>query len=128
MTLYTQAQYNQLIKNGHERGKDHYPIIKLFLPGTRHTWLITELDPDEPDIAFGLCDLGMGFPELGYVSLEEITSVKTRFGGVERDLHFTAQYPISIYADAARSCEEITEDEAILSRYVKRKPPGYKPS
>jgi hypothetical protein len=128
MKLYTQPQYDQLIKNGQQRGKDHYPVIKLFMPGTAHTWLITELDPEEPDLAFGLCDLGMGFPELGYVSLEEITSVKTAFGEVERDLHFTARYPISVYTDAARSCEQITEDDAVLSRYVKQKPPGYKPS
>jgi hypothetical protein len=129
MKLYTQAQYEQLIKNGQNRRKDHYPVIKLFMPGTAHTWLITELDPEEPDLAFGLCDLGMGFPELGYVSIDEISSVKNAYGlGVERDLYFEAKYPISVYANAARSCESITEDDAILSRYVKKKPPGYTPS
>ncbi|OQP67231.1 hypothetical protein A3860_02405 [Niastella vici] len=129
MKLYTQSQYEQLIKNGQQRGKDHYPVIKLFMPGMRHTWLITELDPEEPDLAFGLCDLGMGFPELGYVSLEEISSVKNAYGlRVERDLHFEAKYPISVYANAARSCEQITEDDSVLSRYVKQKPPGCKPS
>jgi len=129
MKLYTQPQYEQLIKNGQQRGKDHYPVIKLFMPGMRHTWLITELDPEEPDIAFGLCDLGMGFPELGYVSLEEISSVKNAYGlRVERDLHFEAKYPISVYANAARSCEQITEDDSVLSRYVKQKPPACKPS
>ncbi|THU42062.1 DUF2958 domain-containing protein [Niastella caeni] len=129
MKLYTQAQYEQLIKNGQNRGKDHYPVIKLFMPGTGCTWLITELDPEEPDLAFGLCDLGMGFPELGYVSLDEISSVKTRWGlGVERDLHFEAKYPISVYASAARSRDCITEDDTILSRFLKKKPPGCTPS
>jgi Protein of unknown function (DUF2958) len=27
------------------------------------TWLLTELDPDH-ELAFGLCDLGMGVPRL----------------------------------------------------------------
>ncbi|WP_425374772.1 DUF2958 domain-containing protein [Mesorhizobium tamadayense] len=29
------------------------PVVKLFTSGT--TWLLTELDPDDPTIAFGLC-------------------------------------------------------------------------
>ena len=52
---------------------------------------------------FGLCDLGLGYPELGYVSLTEITSVKGRLGlPVERDLHFVADKPLSAYAEEAR--------------------------
>lgn len=128
MKVYTQEQYEQLIENGHNRDQDHYPVIKLFMPSTRITWLLSELDPEEPDIAFGLCDLGFGFPELGYVSLNEITSVITAFGGVERDRHFEAKYPLSVYADAARYCAEITDDDKILSRHVKQKPSGPKPS
>ena len=57
----------------------------------------------DTDILFGLCDLGFGCPELGYVSLRELESVKGRFGlGIERDLHFKARYPLSVYAEAAR--------------------------
>ena len=39
--------------------------MKLFTPDANATWLLTELDPVEPDRAFGLCDLGLGYPELG---------------------------------------------------------------
>lgn len=46
---------------------DPLPVIKLFTPDAGATWLLTELDPDDPDIAFGLCDLGLGNPELGSV-------------------------------------------------------------
>jgi hypothetical protein len=36
---------------------------------------------------FGLCDLG--FPELGYVSLNEMRGVRGALGlGIERDLHW----------------------------------------
>src|SRR5579859_6128068 len=119
----TVAQYDQLIKNGSPDnwGKDHIPVVKLFMPGTGHTWLLTEIDPEETNIAFGLCDLGMGFPELGYGDLDEIGSVKNRLGlGIERDTSFEGEYPMSVYADAARECRQITEDDARLKRYVNK--------
>jgi hypothetical protein len=65
--------------------------------------LLTEIDPDDTERAFGLCDLGLGFPELGYVSLAELATVRGRLGlPVERDVHFLADKPISVYAREAR--------------------------
>jgi hypothetical protein len=108
MKLLTDAQREKLLKNGRESranegGVDHFPVVKLFTPDAGATWLLSELDPDEPDIAFGLCDLGMGCPELGYVSLSEIASVRGRLGlPVERDRHFTPTKCLTAYADEAR--------------------------
>lgn len=94
---------------------DHRPVVKIFAPWGAATWLITEIVPDrDDDLAFGLCDLGMGEPELGYVSLSELSqtfNIRVQVNGVEkrvpmtleRDLHFTADKPISAYADEARS-------------------------
>src|ERR1700694_2380380 len=66
------------------------PVVKLFTPDAGCTWLLTEIDPENPDIAFGLCDLGMGCPVLGSVSLSELASVRGRLGlPVERDRYFT---------------------------------------
>ncbi len=82
---------------------DPRPVVKLFTPDANATWLLTELDLDDPDIAFGLCDLGLGFPELGSVSLAEIASVRGPLGlTVECDLYFEADRPLSAYADEAR--------------------------
>lgn len=87
---------------------DPHPLIKLFTPDAGATWLLTELDPDDPDIAFGLCDLGLGCPELGSVSLKEIQSVRGRLGlRVERDTGFVADRPLSAYASAARAAGTI---------------------
>lgn len=59
--------------------------LKLFNPCGAATWYITEMDP-ESGLMFGWCDLGMGCPELGYVSLDEIKSVRLPFGlSIERD-------------------------------------------
>jgi hypothetical protein len=82
---------------------DFFPVVKLFTPTGGCTWLLTELDPDAPDIAFGLCDLGMGFPELGSVSIDEIESACFSLGvPVEIDLHFSPRLTISGYAAEAR--------------------------
>jgi Protein of unknown function (DUF2958) len=73
-------------------------------PDAACTWLLTEIDPDDPDIAFGLCDLGMGTPEIGSVSLSELASIRGRLNlPVERDLYFTATKTLSAYADEARA-------------------------
>jgi hypothetical protein len=58
------------------------------------------------DIAFGLCDLGMGCPELGNVSLSELAEVRGGLGlPVERDPHFRARKTLSAYANEVRDCK-----------------------
>ncbi len=87
---------------------DPFPVLKLFTPDAGATWLLSELDPEDPDIAFGLCDLGLGYPELGSVRLSEIASVRGKLGlRVERDLYFTADKPLSAYAEKARTLGRI---------------------
>ena len=109
---------DRLLANGAtEREPDHVPVVKLFEPTGAATWLITEMMPDEPDILFGLCDLGFGCPELGYVSLAELESVKGPLGlGIERDLHFEPRFPLSVFAEAARIAGRITEAERALAQ------------
>jgi len=82
---------------------DPSPVVKLFTPDAGATWLLTELDPIDPDLAFGLCDLGLGYPELGYVRVPEIASVRGALGlPVERDLFFKADRPLSRYVEEAQ--------------------------
>lgn len=112
MKLLTEENRERLLRNGKLRlqcqleGRDEpdlLPVVKLFTPDAGCTWLLTEIDPEDPDIAFGLCDLGMGHPELGCVSLTELESVRGQLGlPVERDLHFNATKMLSIYAEEAR--------------------------
>jgi Protein of unknown function (DUF2958) len=86
-----------------EGALDFKPVVKLFTPDAQCTWLLTELDPDG-GLAFGLCDPGLGCPELGYVSLHELSAVRGKLGlPVERDRHFAANKAISAYADEARA-------------------------
>jgi hypothetical protein len=111
MTLFTKSQHEQLIANcqaqivrmdAGDPDLDFKPVVKLFTPDAQCTWLLTELGND--DIAFGLCDLGLGCPELGFVCMREIRDLRGPLGlPVERDLHFEADKTLSAYAADARA-------------------------
>jgi hypothetical protein len=113
MKLLTAEIRKKLLRNGKLRQRreqedkpepDFWPVVKLFTPDGVCTWLLTEIDPEDPDIAFSLCDLGFGCPELGSVSLSELEAVRGKLNlPVERDLYFTATKSLSAYADEARA-------------------------
>lgn len=111
MKLLTKAHFAKLLDNGRRQAMrdtegevDFHPVVKLFTPDGSATWLLSEIDPENDDIAFGLCDLGMGCPELGSVRLSELIALRGRLGlPVERDRHFRADKPLSAYVAEARS-------------------------
>jgi hypothetical protein len=120
MNIITDSERRQLLANGRVQRQairygagdcvpaDPHPVVKLFTPDAGATWLLTELDSDDDDLAFGLCDLGLGEPELGYVRLSELANARGPMGlPVERDLHFEADKPISAYAAEARELRRI---------------------
>lgn len=119
MKLFTKPQFTQLLKNGstENRGKDHKPVVKLFTPDANCTWLLTEIDSEDQDLAFGLCDLGLGYPELGYVSITEFSSIRGKFGlPVERDICFEGKYPLSYYNEAAYIKDCISTNPILLQQ------------
>lgn len=127
MYLFAKPQIEQLIKNGqpNETGKDHVPVVKLFLRGTGNIWLLTEIDPENLLCAFGLSDLANGQPILGEIDLSNIMQIKNAQGmTVERDVYFSGKYPISIYEKAAKHFGYIVEDK-FLDMISPPKPPGY---
>ncbi|MDM0052961.1 DUF2958 domain-containing protein [Variovorax sp. J22R115] len=106
----TDAQFELLLRNGRmalayqAQGQDFdpRPVVKLFTPDAGATWLLTEIEP-QAQIAFGLCDLGMGYPELGHVSLAGLSVVRGMMNlPIEQDLHFRATQALSAYAREAR--------------------------
>jgi len=77
-------------------------------PDAGATWLLIEIGPDDHDHAFGLCDLGLGMPELGGVSLQELATLRGRLSlPIERDLHIRAEKRLSAYARNARHAGQI---------------------
>ena len=110
MKLITKEIKTKLASNKGDANVDK-PYLKLFSPIGGATWLITEI-VDE-DTLFGLCDLGMGFPELGYVSLQELESIELPFGlKIERDMFFTPDKTLSEYTELARQHQRIVMNES----------------
>jgi hypothetical protein len=102
--------------------RDHAPEVKLFTKYGKGIWLLSELD-EKNNIAFGICDLGQGTPELSYVSIEHLESIKharLKIRMIETDKLFISKYPMSVYLEAARANRRITEDDALLSAASER--------
>jgi hypothetical protein len=105
--LFTAEQWAKLRANGQKAAKDPYfnppPVVKLFTPDAPFTWLLAWVEPDDEDIAYGLCDLGMGCPEIGSVRLSEIRAIRGRLRlPVERDRWWEPRKSLMEYADDAR--------------------------
>jgi hypothetical protein len=79
------------------------PVVKLFDAYGSAFWLLTEMD--EHGLAFGLADLGLGFPELGVIDVNEIIEVNQTgpFPRIERDRYFTATKSLSEYLNDAKA-------------------------
>lgn len=83
-------------------------LAQAFSPDGGATWLLAEIDPEDPDLAFGLCDLGLGCPELGHVSLIELAGTRGRLGlPVEIDRHFRPDRTLLTYAREAAAAGRI---------------------
>lgn len=107
MTSITEQQRIQMRANGEARARgeaiDPYPVVKLYTPDAGLVWLLVDLDVDG-DQAYGLCDAGTGFSELGIVRLSELAGVRGPQGlRIVADPRFKARQPLSAYAaDALR--------------------------
>jgi hypothetical protein len=97
--IETKLRANEVIAS--RTGESGKPVVKFFNPCGAGTWLISDMDED--GVCFGLCDLGMGCPELGTVSIHELQSTRLMFGlGIERDIHWEAKKTLGDYAEEAR--------------------------
>ena len=116
--LIRDADLERLIANGRaqepvrgsSREIDHQPIVRLYLPFSNCCWLLTEVEPDDHDIAFGLCDLGMGFPELGSVWLPELAELRVQGLRVLQDVDWRPNRTLNEYAKVARAHQQIVSD------------------
>ncbi len=116
MKLLLKSQRAKMVANfhkGNETGESSPPVVKLFNPWGPATWLFSEYD-DENKILTGLCDLGMGSPEFGSVSLQEITSFGRTMAQplpIERDRHWKPEpgATMSDYMEQARDKGRIVD-------------------
>lgn len=121
MKFLTPHQHAQLIANGKAQAPvkgtgreiDFLPVVRLFNPYGAGTWLLTEIDADDPDIAWGLADLNCGCAEFGAISLSELSALRHPVGFflIERDQHWSPRAPISAYIKASVAAGRIVEPD-----------------
>jgi len=89
---FTDEERQQLLRNGRcsMRDADHDPIPVMLLrrAGGTPAWLLAEVDPSDPDLAFGLFDPGDGVPTLGTVRLSALELLPARGVEIARDLSY----------------------------------------
>jgi len=90
------------------QGADAIVLVKLFTPWSSWTWYLTEASKKGGDVLmFGLVD---GHErELGYVSLNEITSIRGPMGlAIERDLFWSPKKLGNIASELFTTAEPTT--------------------
>ena len=107
MKLMTKKIENKLTNAVAGYGEHNKPYLKLFNPCGAATWLLSEYDSKQR-MFFGLCDLGIGSPELGYVSLDQLLQIRSPMGlKIERDMSWEPEHTLIEYARKARECGSI---------------------
>ena len=108
MKLITKEIEDKLNRNTGDFSVDK-PYLKLFTPFGNATLLISEIHYSWGEkLLFGLCDLGLGFPELGYVSLAEIEEMNSgNVPRIERDKYWDPKGSLEIYTKSAQSARGI---------------------
>jgi hypothetical protein len=109
MELITATMRKKLLHNGTlqrnrfiacEPDLDLKPVVKLFRGDGAYRWLITELNPEIPDMAYGLYDLGPGSIKLGSFRISEIEALALPPSfPIERDKFFKASKTICEYTE-----------------------------
>ncbi|WP_276366208.1 DUF2958 domain-containing protein [Chryseolinea sp. H1M3-3] len=111
--------HRTLISNGClqlDQVDELYPPLKLFAPDDTGIWLIVKVMKHNPNIGYGLIDIGQGNPHQGYIDLQLLGGVRGKMGlPIERDVDFVAKYPQWVYVTASTFDGKYTENETILS-------------
>ncbi|EPB8980735.1 TPA: DUF2958 domain-containing protein [Pseudomonas aeruginosa] len=111
----TAVERARLLDHGQVRADgltiDPLPVVRLFTPDAHATWLLAALDPVDGDTAYGLIDLGLGMPELGYVKLSDLASIvgPLKQPAVMRDVYFQATRTLSDYVRLAQANGSIVD-------------------
>lgn len=120
MSLLTPEDRQQLIANGliNPTGpqtfedNDFVPVVHLYCEVSPCSWLLTEIDPANPDIAWGLIDAGDRNPKFGSVSIAWLEKPRGPLGiGVQRLEGWKAKGKLSAYTAAAVAAGFIVEPE-----------------
>jgi hypothetical protein len=107
--LIPSQKHAQLLANGARAARDEnhdpHPVVRLFIADANASWLLTELDPDDDDLAYGLCDVSLGAPRLGYIRLSDLAELVG--DAIQCDPGFAARQALSAYLREAQAAGAI---------------------
>lgn len=97
MKLITKEIDKKLTEAGYYGQK---AICKFFCPWGAATWIIFGRDEEDPNILYGVADLGFGSVEAGGIYLPELEGACGPAGlTIERDMYFEGGESISHYLE-----------------------------
>jgi hypothetical protein len=111
--LFTNQQIDELIKNGlpENRGKNHVPVAHVEVKRLGYSFLITQIDPQNTDQAFGLCDYDTDL-KFSSFSIEQLKQdVMKEDSPFSTNLDFLGKYPVAVYAKVAEAVGTIVTDD-----------------
>lgn len=91
---------------------EHMPVIKLFSENVNCTWILSDINHENQNMAYGLVDSGDGFPRMEDVEISYLENIED----VKMDESFNPLYTIYTYEEAAKMCGKITEDDSDLRK------------
>ena len=114
MKRLTKEQHDMLIQNGRHietyGDDDVMPVTKLFSSDGNQTYLLFAVDDCDHDLAYALCDLGVGTPEIGTIRLSKVANGQTSFGlSVEFDPNWKPTMSMHEYIEKARKDGRLRE-------------------
>lgn len=127
MYLFSKPELNRFVENSYTDidRMDKVPAAKLYIPGTGITCLVTELCPARPTKGYALMDDGDGSVTFGEIDIDHIVSLAIdQANHVRRDPYFVGKYPIRTYLYAAKTYGFITDQDILLAKWDKNRPPG----
>lgn len=106
--LITKEQFKVLIENawavrsGTADGGDLKPVVKISTEDGMCSWLLTEIDPDDHNMAFGLSDIGLGEPKQEWIWLPQIHNMREKLRQkITNDQDFEPIGTLDNYTDLA---------------------------
>ncbi len=112
MDLFTKEIHDQLLKNGlirknlKDRGRpepDFYPVAEVCPETCYGTWLLSDINPVNPNMIYGLHDFGTIKPFKGYVDFTELVSL------LEKSNHVLKCVPCVPIKKTLKEHEEIAQ-------------------
>lgn len=124
--LLTKEQIEKLKQIGlsEKENEEQVPLVMLHLANKDAYWLFSCIVSGTEQMAYGIFEIGLGSPELGYFDLRDIDDLKFTSGvAIENDLEFKGEHSLIKYAEIAHMKAFQEQGKRISETPNESKPP-----